>query len=119
LGRRRNVSIWKISCFVLINEDREDGLLELDFRQPDNCEIGMFGVTANLIGSGAGRWLMNRALEHARSRASGCTPVRSITRRRWRFIGVRGFGRSGGRSRWRMIRGWTGPRRATWRGMWR
>lgn len=54
--------------YALINEGREEGLLELDFREPDNCEIGMFGVTSNLFGSGAGRWLMNRALELAWSR---------------------------------------------------
>ena len=29
------------------------------------CELRMFGVTAQLIGTGAGRFLMNRALERA------------------------------------------------------
>src|SRR6266851_652741 len=37
---------------------------ELDwFRDRGQCELRLFGVTAKLIGSGAGRWLMNRALE--------------------------------------------------------
>src|SRR5262249_13107160 len=43
-------------------------LLELDFREPETCEIGMFGVTAKLVGSGAGRFLMHRALELSWSR---------------------------------------------------
>ena len=38
------------------------------FARPGQCEIVFFGVTAKLIGSGAGRWLMNRALELAWSR---------------------------------------------------
>ena len=40
----------------------------LDFREPGQCEIVFFGVTAKLVGTGAGRWLMNRALEIAWSR---------------------------------------------------
>jgi GNAT superfamily N-acetyltransferase len=43
-------------------------LLELDFREAGQCELSFFGVTAKLIGGGAGRWLMNRALELAWSR---------------------------------------------------
>jgi len=54
-----------VGIYALVNETREEGLLELDFREAETCEIGMFGVTANLIGTGAGRWLMNRALELA------------------------------------------------------
>ena len=38
------------------------------FARPAQCELVFFGVTAKLIGSGAGRWLMNRALELAWSR---------------------------------------------------
>jgi len=46
--------------------DGEDlGLLLLDFRQPDEVELSFFGVAGELIGSGAGRWLMNRAIERA------------------------------------------------------
>jgi len=58
----------RVDIYALVNEGRDEGLLELDFRQTGACEIGMFGVTANLVGSGAGRWLMNRALELAWSR---------------------------------------------------
>jgi GNAT superfamily N-acetyltransferase len=47
---------------------RDEGLLELDFRHAGQCELVSFGVTSKLIGSGAGRWLMNRALELTWSR---------------------------------------------------
>ena len=50
---------------ALVHDGRDEGLLHLDFRQPGQCELSMFGVTAKLVGSGAGRWLMNRALERA------------------------------------------------------
>jgi GNAT superfamily N-acetyltransferase len=43
-------------------------LLELDFRAPDSCELAFFGVTPALVGRGAGRFLMNRAMEIAWSR---------------------------------------------------
>jgi GNAT superfamily N-acetyltransferase len=58
----------QVEVCALVNEGRDDGLLELDFREAGACEIGMFGVTPNLVGTGAGRWLMNRALELAWSR---------------------------------------------------
>lgn len=43
-------------------------LLELDFREPGTCELAFFGLMTSYVGSGAGRWLMNRALEIAWSR---------------------------------------------------
>jgi GNAT superfamily N-acetyltransferase len=58
----------KVDVHALVHEDRDEGLLELDFRDAGRCELAFFGVTAGLIGSGAGRWLMNRALELAWSR---------------------------------------------------
>jgi GNAT superfamily N-acetyltransferase len=58
----------QLEVYALVDDGRDEGLLELDFRKPGQCEIGMFGVTAKLVGTGAGRWLMNRALELAWSR---------------------------------------------------
>ena len=55
----------QVSVYALVSNGCDEGLLELDFRSAGACEIGMFGVTANLIGTGAGRWLMNRALDLA------------------------------------------------------
>ncbi|XIA66202.1 GNAT family N-acetyltransferase [Bradyrhizobium sp. TZ2] len=57
-----------VGVYALVDGESDEGLLELDFRTPAQCEIGMFGVTAKLVGTGAGRWLMNRALELAWSR---------------------------------------------------
>jgi GNAT superfamily N-acetyltransferase len=57
-----------VEVFALVHDGRDEGLLELDFRNPGQCEIVFFGVTAKLIGSGAGRWLMNCTLELAWSR---------------------------------------------------
>jgi GNAT superfamily N-acetyltransferase len=54
-----------IEVYALADGEGDEGLLELDFRQPGQCEIGMFGVTEKLVGTGAGRWLMNRTLEQA------------------------------------------------------
>lgn len=41
------------------------GLLELDFRQPGECELAFFGLDQSLIGSGAGRIMMNAAIDSA------------------------------------------------------
>jgi GNAT superfamily N-acetyltransferase len=57
-----------VEIHALVQDGSDEGLLELDFRQPGQCELAFFGVTAKLIGSGAGRFLMNRALELAWSR---------------------------------------------------
>lgn len=55
----------RIELYILVTPRGDEGLLELDFRVDAECEIGLFGVAAPLLGTGAGRWLMNRALEIA------------------------------------------------------
>jgi GNAT superfamily N-acetyltransferase len=55
------VMIWA----VLDRRGIEVGILELDFREPDNCEIGFFGLVPELNGKGHGRWLMAMALQSA------------------------------------------------------
>jgi GNAT superfamily N-acetyltransferase len=57
-----------VEVYALVHDGNDEGLLELDFRQLGQCELAFFGATAKLIGSGAGRFLMNRALELAWSR---------------------------------------------------
>jgi GNAT superfamily N-acetyltransferase len=57
-----------VEVFVLKSGMAEAGLLELDFRTADECELSFFGLTSELVGSGAGRWLMNRAIARAWSR---------------------------------------------------
>lgn len=43
----------------------ELGILELDFRQHGQCEIGYFGLVPELNGKGHGRWMMAAALQLA------------------------------------------------------
>jgi GNAT superfamily N-acetyltransferase len=57
-----------VEMVALVHDGRDEGVLELDFFSAGQCELRLFGVTAKLVGGGAGRWLMNRALELAWSR---------------------------------------------------
>jgi GNAT superfamily N-acetyltransferase len=57
-----------VEVYALVARQNDEGLIELDFRDAGACELRMFGVTPKLIGTGAGRWLMNRAVEAAWSR---------------------------------------------------
>jgi GNAT superfamily N-acetyltransferase len=63
----------RIELYALAHMRNDAGLLELDFRQAEECELSFFGVTPGLIGKGAGRWLMNRAFELAWSQ-----PIRRL-----------------------------------------
>jgi GNAT superfamily N-acetyltransferase len=55
-----DVEVWRFD-----GGGGEAGLVELDFRETGACELAFFGVTAGLIGTGAGRWMMNRAIARA------------------------------------------------------
>nr|WP_319250571.1 GNAT family N-acetyltransferase [uncultured Celeribacter sp.] len=57
------VSDPNVAVYSLRKEGVDLGLLELDFRDPDNTELAFFGLDASLIGGGTGRWLMERALD--------------------------------------------------------
>jgi GNAT superfamily N-acetyltransferase len=52
----------QVEIHALVHDGGDEGVLELDFGDAGQCELRLFGVTAKLIGGGAGRWLMNRAL---------------------------------------------------------
>lgn len=54
-----------VQCFVVRLQGRDVGLLELDFRVAGEGELAFFGLEESVLGKGAGRWLMNRALEMA------------------------------------------------------
>jgi len=62
-----------IEVHVLNAGSEEAGLLELDFRTAGECEIGYFGLASPQMGTGAGRWLMNRALARSWAR-----PIRRL-----------------------------------------
>jgi GNAT superfamily N-acetyltransferase len=53
----------KVEVYGLEVSGALEGLLELDFRIDGEAELAFFGVGPSLIGGGAARWLMNRALE--------------------------------------------------------
>lgn len=54
-----------VEVYRLEGPGEDTGILELDFREPGACELTYFGVTAGLVGGGAARWMMNRAIERA------------------------------------------------------
>jgi GNAT superfamily N-acetyltransferase len=54
-----------VTAFCLSRGGEDIGLLELDFRIAGECELAFFGLVEAAIGQGAGRWMMNRALELA------------------------------------------------------
>ncbi len=67
----------RVEVYALGGGGRGEGLLELDRRgEPGDVELAFFGVTADLIGTGAGRFLMERAIELAWAPGKG-------TRRFW------------------------------------
>ncbi len=55
----------KFELYVLVTENGDEGILELDFRIERECELSLFGVAPRLVGSGAGRFLMNYGIETA------------------------------------------------------
>lgn len=58
----------RVEVYALSFNGRDEGLLELDFREDGECELAFFGVTDALVGQGAGRALMNLAVERAWAR---------------------------------------------------
>ena len=55
----------QVQCLALVKDGQDIGLLELDFREADTCELSFFGVVPSAVGGGAGRYLMNEALTRA------------------------------------------------------
>jgi GNAT superfamily N-acetyltransferase len=53
------VRIWA----VIDQQGIEVGILELDFREANQCEIAFFGLVPELAGKGHGKWLMAMALQ--------------------------------------------------------
>ena len=50
---------------VLDESGREVGMLELDFREPHECELAFVGLIPALSGQGHGRWLLAEAVNRA------------------------------------------------------
>lgn len=54
-----------VEAFTLEKDGESLGLLELDFRETDECELAFFGLAPEAIGRGLGRTLMDHALARA------------------------------------------------------
>ena len=56
----------KVELYVVEDDSGQDaGMLELDFREPGECELAFVGLVPELAGQGHGRWLMAEALRLA------------------------------------------------------
>lgn len=53
---------------VLTHEGRDVGMLDLDFREPGQCELAFFGLVPDMVGGGVGRALMSAAIDMAWAR---------------------------------------------------
>jgi len=68
-----------IEIYSLRARGRDEGILELNMRRFPELEISFLGVVPVLIGTGAGRFLMNRALEIAWARNPRRVTVHTCT----------------------------------------
>lgn len=68
-----------IQVHALDHDGRDAGILELDARRFPDVEISFLGVVEDLIGKGAGRFLMNRALEMSWARSPRRVTVHTCT----------------------------------------
>lgn len=55
----------RVEAWAVCHDGRDVGLLELDFRTAGECELAFFGLVADRVGQGAGRWLMQQAITRA------------------------------------------------------
>jgi GNAT superfamily N-acetyltransferase len=56
----------KVELYAVRDEDgREVGILELDFREPHECELAFIGLVPELAGQGLGKWLLAEAVGRA------------------------------------------------------
>jgi GNAT superfamily N-acetyltransferase len=55
-----------VELYAVSDEDGQDaGMLELDFREPQECELSFVGLVPELSGKGHGRWLLTEAVQRA------------------------------------------------------
>jgi len=55
-----------IELFVVEDDEgRDAGMLELDYREPGECELSFIGLVPDLAGKGHGRWLLAEAVNRA------------------------------------------------------
>ena len=55
-----------VELFKVVDESgSEVGILELDYREPGECELSFVGLVPELSGQGHGRWLLAEAINRA------------------------------------------------------
>jgi GNAT superfamily N-acetyltransferase len=56
----------KVELYAVLDEDgHEAGMLELDFREPHECELTFVGLVPAMSGKGHGKWLLSEAIRLA------------------------------------------------------
>jgi GNAT superfamily N-acetyltransferase len=56
----------KVELFSVVDDaGAEVGMVELDFREPNECELAFIGLVPALSGKGHGRWLLAEAVRRA------------------------------------------------------
>ena len=56
----------RVELYSVLDEGgREVGMLELDFREPHECELAFIGLVPELSGQGHGKWLLAEAVRRA------------------------------------------------------
>jgi GNAT superfamily N-acetyltransferase len=55
----------KVELFEVAAVEAVVGMLELDFREPGQCELAFVGLVPELSGQGHGRWLLAEAVHRA------------------------------------------------------
>jgi GNAT superfamily N-acetyltransferase len=56
----------KVELYSVLDETKQEvGMLELDFREPHECELAFIGLIPELSGKGHGRWLLAEAVRLA------------------------------------------------------
>jgi GNAT superfamily N-acetyltransferase len=68
-----------VLVYVLRHNGRDAGMLELDTRHFPDVEISFLGLVGELIGKGAGRFLMNRTLDICWARSPRRVTVHTCT----------------------------------------
>jgi GNAT superfamily N-acetyltransferase len=68
-----------VEVHALRHRSHDEGLLEIDLRRFPEVEIAFLGVVPSLLGKGAGRYLMNRAIENIWARGPTRLTVHTCT----------------------------------------
>src|SRR5438067_3028532 len=56
----------KVELYAVLDDGgREVGMIELDFREPGQCELAFIGLVPELCGRGHGQWLIAEAARRA------------------------------------------------------